>query len=238
MDDKYIKIRKDILWKVLIALVIIILAGLLVFQIMGRIDKSDSSDYIPVEYIDITYEDLKSKITDKEDCFICGSPEMSLMPYYRKFDTIGIISLNDCYVIDLGLKEYDEVGKEITDGGNISIRSTNLDNVKYTVDSNPSRGMADIEITVKENVRLDTNNLEKNLCSDCLPKVAEVLEHSYKKGEEKKETIPLCLIDFETLEVYSMQDFYRGYFVRDYWVQFDFIDDKIELEAFYLPVRE
>ena len=238
MDDKYIKIRKDILWKVLIALVIIILAGLLVFQIMGRIDKSDSSDYIPVEYIDITYEDLKSKITDKEDCFICGSPEMSLMPYYRKFDTIGIISLNDCYVIDLGLKEYDEVGKEITDGGNISIRSTNLDNVKYTVDSNPSRGMADIEITVKENVRLDTNNLEKNLCSDCLPKVAEVLEHSYKKGEEKKETIPLCLIDFETLEVYSMQDFYRGYFVRDYWVQSDFIDDKIELEAFYLPVRE
>ena len=60
----------------------------------------------------------------------------------------------------------------------------------------------------------------------------------YKKGEEKKETIPLCLIDFETLEVYSMQDFYRGYFVRDYWVQLDFIDDKIELEAFYLPVRE
>ena len=98
--------------------------------------------------------------------------------------------------------------------------------------------MADIEITLKEDVRLDTNNLEKNLCSDCLPKVAEVLEHSYKKGEEKKETIPLCLIDFETLEVYSMQDFYRGYFVRDYWVQFDFIDDKIELEAFYLPVRE
>ena len=32
-------------------------------------------------YVDITYEDLKSKVTDKEDCFICGSPEMSLMPY-------------------------------------------------------------------------------------------------------------------------------------------------------------
>ena len=238
MDDRYIKIRKDILWKVCVIIIIVILAGLLAFQIYNRIDKNKSDEYTPVEYVDVTYDDLKSKITNKEDCFICGSPEMSLMPYYRKFDTIGIISLNDCYVIDLGLKEYDEVGKEITDGGNISIRSTNLDNVKYTVDSNPSRGMADIEITVKENVRLDTNNLEKNLCSDCLPKVAEILEHSYKKGEEKKETIPLCLIDFETLEVYSMQDFYRGYFVRDYWVQFDFINDKIELEAFYLPVRE
>ena len=191
MDDRYIKIRKDILWKVCVIIIIVILAGLLAFQIYNRIDKNKSDEYTPVEYVDVTYDDLKSKITNKEDCFICGSPEMSLMPYYRKFDTIGIISLNDCYVIDLGLKEYDEVGKEITNGGNISIRSTNLDNVKYTVDSNPSRGMADIEITLKENVRLDTNNLEKNLCSDCLPKVAEVLEHSYKKGEEKKETIPL-----------------------------------------------
>lgn len=238
MDDKYIRIRKDYLWKGFAILIIVLLAGLLVFQIYNRMEEKEENEYTPVEYVDVTYDDLKSKITNKEDCFICGSPEMSLMPYYRKFDTIGIISLNDCYVIDLGLKEYDEVGKEITNGGNISIRSTNLDNVKYTVDSNPARGMADIEITLKEDVRLDTNNLEKNLCSDCLPKIAEVLERSYKKGEEKKETIPLCLIDFETLEVYSMQDFYRGYFVRDYWVQFDFIDDKIELEAFYLPVRE
>lgn len=186
MDDRYIKIRKDILWKVCVIIIIVILAGLLAFQIYNRIDKNKSDEYTPVEYVDVTYDDLKSKITNKEDCFICGSPEMSLMPYYRKFDTIGIISLNDCYVIDLGLKEYDEVGKEITNGGNISIRSTNLDNVKYTVDSNPSRGMADIEITLKENVRLDTNNLEKNLCSDCLPKVAEVLEHSYKKVKKRK----------------------------------------------------
>lgn len=238
MDDKYIRIRKDILCKIIISIVIIILAGLLVFQIHNRIEEKKANEYTPVEYVDITYEDLKSKVTDKEDCFICGSPEMSLMPYYRKFDTLGIISLNDCYVIDLGLKAYDGVGKEMSDEGSTSIRSTSLDNVKYTVHSTASRGMADIEITVTEDVRLDTKNLEKNLCSDCLPKVAEVLEHSYKKGDEKKETIPLCLIDFETLEVYSMQDFYRGYFVRDYWVQLDFIDDKIELEAFYLPVRE
>lgn len=238
MDDKYIKIRKDILWKGTVVLIIILLALLLAFQIYNRFEEKKEAEYTSVEYVDITYDDLKSKVTDNEDCFICGNPEMSLMPYYRKFDTIGIISLNDCYVIDLGLKEYDEVGKEITDGGNISIRSTNLDNVKYTVDSNPSRGMADIEITIKEGVRLDTKNLEKSLCSDCLLKVAAVLEHSYKKGDKKKETIPLCLIDFDTLEVYSMQDFYRGYFVRDYWVQFDFVDDKIELEAFYLPIRE
>lgn len=227
MDDKYIRIRKDILWKGIAVLVIIILAGLLVFQIMDRVDKNDASDYTPVEYVDVTYEDLESKVTDKEDCFICESPEMSLMPYYRKFDTIGIISLNDCYVVDLGLKAYDEVGEEMSDGGNTTISNTSLDTVKYTVHSTPSRGMASAEITLLDNCKLDTKNLEKNLCSDCLPKVAEVLEHSYKKGEEKKETIPLCLIDFDTLEVYSMQGFYTGYFVRDYWIEFDFSNEKM-----------
>ena len=32
------------------------------------------------------------------------------MEYYRKFDTIGLISLNDWYVIDFPLKNYDENG--------------------------------------------------------------------------------------------------------------------------------
>lgn len=124
MDDKYIRIRKDIFWKTVLVLIIVILSGLLIFQISNKIDKNNSSDYAPTEYVDVAYEDLKSKVANKEDCFICGSPEMSLMPYYRKFDTIGIISLNDCYVIDLGLKAYDEVGKEMSDGGSTSIRST------------------------------------------------------------------------------------------------------------------
>lgn len=238
MDDKYIKIRKDLLWKGILALIIIILAGLLIIQVHNQFVNKNDNEHTPVEYIDITYDNLKSKITDKEECFICGSPEMSLMPYYRKFDTLGIISLNDRYVIDLGLKAYDEVGKEITDNNNISIHSTTLDNIQYFADSNPSRGMADIKITVNEGVHLDTKNLENNLCSDCLSKVTQVLEHSYEKGTEKEKTIPLCMIDFKTLEVYSMQNFYRGYFVRDYWVELDFNDNEIEVSAYYLPVRK
>lgn len=82
MDDKYIRIRKDILCKIIISIVIIILAGLLVFQIHNRIEEKKANEYTPVEYVDITYEDLKSKVTDKEDCFICGSPEMSLISFF------------------------------------------------------------------------------------------------------------------------------------------------------------
>lgn len=238
MDNKYIKTKRNILWRFFIVLIILILTGLLIFQLYSKTSKDKPSDQLPVEYVEISYEDLTSKVIDKKDCFICGNPERSLMPYYRKFDTLGIISLNDLYVIDLGLKAYDETGKEMSNGNGTSIHSTNLDTMEYTLTSTASRGMADIEIILKENSRLDTKNLEKNLCSACLSKVTAVLEHSYRKGEEKEETIPLCLIDFDTLKVYSIQDFYRGYFVRDYWVEFEFTDEKIEVSAYYLPVRE
>lgn len=238
MDDKYIKIRKDILWKTTAVIIIILLAGLLIFQLYNRIEESNSSDYTPIEYVDVTYGHFSSNLDDKSGCCICGNHERSLMPYYRKFDTIGILSLNDCYVVDLGLKSYDEVGNEVSDSGSTSIRSTTQNDISYSIHSTPSRGMASADITLPENYKLDTKSLENNLCSDCLPKVTEVLEHSYKKGEEKKETIPLCIIDFETLDVYSLQDYYSGYFVRDYWVELDFTENEIDLSAYYLPVRE
>lgn len=238
MDDKYIKIRKDILLKVCAVLIIVILAGFLVFQIYNRIDKSNSSEYTPVEYVDVTYDHLTSSLSDASECFICGNHSMSLMNYYSKFDTIGIISLTEWYVIDLGLKEYDEVGKEMPDQDGMSMRNTNLEMVKFSINSNPSRGMASAEITPADGCLINTKELEQKLCVDCLPKVIEVLEHSYRKDEEKQETIPLILIDFETLDIYSMQDYYRGYFVRDYWIELDFIDNKIEVDAYYLPVRE
>ena len=35
---------------------------------------------------------------------------------------------------------------------------------------------------------------------------------------EEKEAIPLCLVDFHTLEVYSLQDWHKVCLIRDYWV--------------------
>lgn len=56
-----------------------------------------------------------------------------------------------------------------------------------------------------------------------------------EKENEKKEPIPLCLIDFDTLEVYSLQDYYRSYFIRDYYVEMDLDQNEVEIEVFYLP---
>lgn len=85
-----------------------------------------------------------------------------------------------------------------------------------------------------EKYKLNTRFLEKHLCQECLEKVAGSLQY-WKKENEKKEPIPLCLIDFDTLEVYSLQDYYRSYFIRDYYVEMDLDQNEVEIEVFYLP---
>ena len=47
----------------------------------------------------------------------------------------------------------------------------------------------------------------------------------------------MCIVDFKTLEIYSLQDYWRAYFVRDYYVEMDFDDNIVRTEVFYLPER-
>lgn len=67
-------------------------------------------------------------------------------------------------------------------------------------------------------------------------KVAASLEY-WKYEDEKKEPIPLCLVDFKTLDIYSLQDYYRSVFIRDYYVEMGFEEISVEVKTFYLPKR-
>ena len=48
---------------------------------------------------------------------------------------------------------------------------------------------------------------------------------------KKKEPIPLCLVDFKTLDIYSLQDYYRSIFIRDYYVEMEFEDNSVETKV-------
>lgn len=226
----YYKIRKETFWQIVAWTIIITLGTVLLFQL--RIKHNNRGEYIEIEY-----QHLKSKLNNIEECCLCGNNAQSLMGYYRKFDTIGVISLNDWYVIDLRLKNYDSQGNESEANGGTSMWHMNIKNISCDGTSTASRGMADVCISLPENYKLNEEFLENNLCLNCLRKVTETLEHSYFENE-KSETIPLCVIDFETLELYSMQNHYRAYSVRDYWVELDFNEEnEINLSTYYLPER-
>lgn len=112
----------------------------------------------------------------------------------------------------------------------------NTGEITYSSHGDVSRGMAEIDITLPENYKLNKRNLTDHLCQSCLDKVAASLEY-WKYEDEKKEPIPLCLVDFKTLDIYSLQDYYRSVFIRDYYVEMGFEEISVEVKTFYLPKR-
>lgn len=137
---------------------------------------------------------------ESDDCFICGQKENSLIPYYAKRDSIGIIHWNSQSVSDTRVREYDD----------------------------------------------DTIDFEKAsdvLCQKCLDQVTEFYCEQDEHGDESHiGTTGFSLIDFKTRELYTLSDPYRGYMIRDYYIQFDIRenghDRYIDLTIFYAPVRE
>ena len=139
------------------------------------------------------------------------------------------------YVLDFPIKEYDENGKEIVDTtSSTSLSSGNTGKISYTSNGTPSRRMAEIDVTLPDEYILDTNFFEKHLCSNCLKKVADSLQY-YKSANE--DAIPLCIVDFETLDIYPLQSQWKSYFVRDYYVEIN-SGNSIDIRTFFLPEIE
>lgn len=110
----------------------------------------------------------------------------------------------------------------------------NTGGIIYFSESNFHGEMASIEVTLPDDYAPKMETLEEYLCQPCLDKVLESLEFR-KWKHEKKEALPLCLIDFETLEIYSLQDWHQGYRIRDYWVEIELDDDEIQVDVYHIP---
>ena len=235
-EKRYYKIRADIFWMLVICVVALVVA-----KNYGkiRLPKKENNETDTVKNWQQTEETtlaLLSKLEDNKQCYLCGNSDYSMMDYYRRFDTIGLISLNDWHVLDFQLKHYDENGKEIKGQSSNQMFFGNTGEITYHSQGTPSRGMAEIKVTLPDDYKLNTDMIENNLCQECLNKVTSTLKY-WESEDERKKTIPLCLIDFETLEFYSLQDYFRAYFIRDYWVEMDFNENDVDIEVFYLPER-
>ena len=179
----------------------------------------------------VVYEDMKSELSDESCCYLCGSSNKSLVGYYRKTSSLGIISLNNWYVTDFRIEESEEG----MDSG-ASSALTSIDGISIYSEGTPARGTASIEVDLSEDCQVDYEMLEKNLCQSCLDKIMSALEYRKWKVEDKN-PVPLCLIDFETLDIYSLQDTLHKYSVRDYWVVASCEKNRVLVDAYNLPYR-
>lgn len=229
---KYYRIRASVFWTA------IIVTGLLFSVIICALFKSentaDTNSAEHIETMHMEYGSISSKLKNTEECYLCGSHANSLMGYYRKFDTVGIIGLNQWYVLDLRLQAHDENGNKIEDSSGSSTSMGNTSGMDYYVSTIASRGRASATISSTDGM-FNKKVVENHLCQVCLDKVTDTLDGYFEKGKE--EYLPFCLVDFETLEIYPMQKMNVSYSIRDYWVELDHQDDEVEVKVYYLPER-
>lgn len=233
INKGYYRIRKPIIW--IAITMVVVLVTMMVLKILYLQDMNHvKAEYEKTDTFHMEYGSLESKLDDIEECYLCGNAQKSLMGYYRKFDTVGVIGLNDWYVLDLRLKEYDEAGNPVENSSGTSMSFGNTSGIDFNLNATPSRGMASATIS-STNGMFKKDEIQKNLCQQCLDKVIDSLEGYFEKGKE--EYLPFCLVDFSTLDIYPIQKMNMAYSVRDYWVELDHDGSEIEIDVYYLPER-
>lgn len=180
-------------------------------------------------------EPAKSKLHNTKQCWLCGDSNRSLMGYFRKFDDVGIICVNNWYVLNVQVRNHDDSGNLTgTEGGSRSAGTgTGEDGCYFDSQQNSDRGIS--RIRIENSSEFDVKAVQKNLCQTCLDKLLEVME---VYGDEETEPQDLCLVDFQTLELYPIQAHNIAYYVRDYYIQIDCRDEETEVLAVYAPVLQ
>ena len=99
-EKRYYQIRRDYFWFSILSVIIVI--SIIIAYYASSHEQASSQPVSAKRHADInvTFDDLRSSLEDTSKCYLCGNAEESLMSYFRNFDTIGLISLNDWYVID------------------------------------------------------------------------------------------------------------------------------------------
>ncbi len=174
-----------------------------------------------------------SALDDLAECYLCGNHNRSLMSMFRGRDDLGVICVNDWYVMDMQIRNLDGMG------GGGSGRTVGAEEAcSFQTDRNPERGISEVTVEYGANSIFDVKKVQNHLCQTCLDKLLEVMNCYRYEGEESGAR-DICLVDFQTLELYSLQEHYISHYIRDYYVQVDGQDGKeLEVTGIYTPVLE
>ena len=174
-----------------------------------------------------------SALDDLAECYLCGNHNRSLMSMFRGRDDLGVICVNDWYVMDMQIRNLDGMG-----GGGSGWTVGAEGACSFQTDRNPERGISEVTVEYGTNSIFDVKKVQEHLCQTCLDKLLEVMDSYGGEGEESGAR-DVCLVDFQTLELYSLQEHYISHYIRDYYVQIDGRDgDELEVIGIYAPVLE
>lgn len=151
---------------------------------------------------------------EAENCFVCGYLENSLIPYYAKRDSIGIIHWNSQWVSDTGVRAYDDNGKELFGNESMSLMANSFGDGygRVYIREMANRGISELSAYFSDTDCVNFEKLSGLLCQNCLDKVTEFYYDQKESGNNSHiGTTGFSLIDFQTRELYPLSDPCRGY---------------------------
>lgn len=209
-----------------------------VMDVGATAEVEETEEWVPIERkVPVP---VKSKLKNAENCYLCGSNSRSLMGLFRNYEDLGIICVNEWYVLDMRIRNHDDNGKLMGSQGsmNVTWTSTGEESCFFHCSPNSDRGISNVSVSYGDDSVFDVKRVQSYLCQGCLDKVLGVME-VYAPEDEEAKPRDLCLVDFQTLELYSLQGDYSSYYVRDYYVQVDDSrEDELKVTAIYAPVLE
>lgn len=161
------------------------------------------------------------------------------MGHYQGTDDLGGICVNQWYILALGIRSFEDKAEwdRKQNGSRTSRFGTGEGGDFFQVSQDFSRGIVEVTIDYGEDSIFDADSVKDDLCQKCLDKLLDVMG-SYGSLSEAEQARDLCLIDFQTMELYALQEHNRSYFICDYYVWIDMEDNEAEVRAFYMPVLE
>lgn len=159
-EEKYYRIRASLFWLTVAGIILLLLGAYFKDELYEKWLRSGGME-------NVSNEGVQSALEDEGNCYLCGSSDYSLVDYYQKCDTVGLISLNDWYVLAFPLKCYDENGNEVNGEDGTSTSFGNTGEIIYSTESNFQGTMASIEVTLPEDYQINTKIIREHLCQKC-----------------------------------------------------------------------
>lgn len=230
--ERYYCINKKLFWCCIVFIIGIFSVS--VFTIV-RVQGMKKDENLTTQRTYVEYEKQLSKLSDVSECYLCGTTNRSVHSLYGGTDSIGIIDLIEWNMLDLRMNGQDSEGEPDGEDAGTNEIFGKTDKIEYSIQSIPARGMAEAEVQ-SSYVSINDELLTNHLCQQCLDKVVNVLGTDAEVNKSPQ-YVPFCLVDYQTMEVFSLQRGECSYYVRDYRVEVERDHKKIEVQVYYQPLQ-
>ena len=157
----------------------------------------------------------------QEECSLCGNTKNSILNLYNNVNDVGILNFNNFTVSTLRLCNDEHV---ISISG--SSHTTNVSGEGgsiVSIDSNSSRRIADVTISIRDGSRPHPKEMARFLCADCCKQI------------QQENTYDVAFIDYQTKELFPIKENVVEFYINDYAIHRLNIEDDLEYLVFYAP---